>query len=1326
MVNKAVFITWLGVFLLLAANAQAQWVRSAKTVAFSSANAIASDNTGVVYSAGVMTCITSFGADSLLNSSCVQPDSLTPAIPQLDAFLTKHDQNGNLLWVKQYTGSANNKLSVNDMGLDNAGNCYVTGSYTGTFNTGSTTLANADTTTEFFVMKIRPDGVTDWTVSYSAGSKSELSAKKIALNATGVFVTGYVRGKFQIGAYADSVGNNESFVAAFDLLGNSLWAKNFKEINTTSTSAGNAIDAEGDSVWVFSNFTDSIRVETDTIRSSISVTAPAGILCLYNAAGTLLNKAFITTPFIEGIKFSRADASLYFTGRSENTTTIASHTIFAAAGTRAFVSSHNPDLTVKWVVPINATASVLSGTDIDVNNNGSIVAGGVFNATTIAGPTKTATGNSGQNGFVIKLDPSGNDLWLQTFGGAKDDALLSLSSTDDNHIYAAGYFSQYIRVAGEKIFNTSNNSFNGYIARLDVCPQLVADMLSPDTTRICANDSTQFNVTANAAYTYQWYHNGALISAAGSAALYAHSPGDYTAQISGLGCTKRTPPAQLYIRPVPDHTLSTFDAMENCAGDSVKLTGPPLKLSGNRATNKFYWMDGATPLPVPDTIKTITIRVDGDYYLKITDTLGCYVLSDTFNVRFHPYPLNTISPAPNHYVICTCDSLMLQGDASQPGLTYQWQRDDFPLTNRTQGSFYANVSGIYKVLVSNPTGCSTLSLPDTVVLQTSPLVDLNNETVPTQLCSGQSVRLITPQIIGQTYQWIFNGSDLAGATTNVLDVTNGGQYSVRVKNSSCTKLSDTYTLTVHSLPTASITNNGNATICQDDAYSLSAQANSQYSYQWLRNNQIITGATLSQVAITETGNYSVSVTDQFNCKAVSAQTSVAVNVKPPASITPQGPTTFCDGNSVVLRGNAGTGLSYQWFRDGSLLGSQTLLDLQVTTSGQYELEVTNSNHCKQRSPLMTVNAIPIPVATVATAGGTNAICDHDSLLLMAGSSTSYYYSWMMNGQLLAATSDHVYARSPGLYRVIASVGSCRDTSAAVTLLTRPNPIPIITRDGEFLSIALFGDIQWYRDDVAIPDATLQAIQPVANGRYSVTVINAAGCTARSAYTPMCLPIPQVQKKNDLLTVSIDAAAYRWNYKGIPIGGATQQQIRAQQSGSYSAVVTDRAGCTMETFPVTVCVPYPYITQDPFSGLLKGFPNPASSYQWYLNNEPITDGTTQVNIPAGDGSYTVMVTDLEGCTSMSEPFVIITITGTAPDLPGVRAYPNPVVHYLTLESQRSNEPLSVVVINNAGETIFHEEGVASSRQIDFSGRAAGIYVVVAHQGTVTWQWKIVKH
>src|SRR5207342_90291 len=132
---------------------------------------------------------------------------------------------------------------------------------------------------------------------------------------------------------------------------------------------------------------------------------------------------------------------------------------------------------------------------------------------------------------------------------------------------------------------------------------------------------------------------------------------------------------------------------------------------------------------------------------------------------------------------------------------------------------------------------------------------------------------------------------------------------------------------------------------------------SNKTYQWKKSNINIAGATLSSYTATTGGSYKVTVTNTVTgcSKTTVSATVVTVNAKPAATITPQGPTTFCAGGSVVLAANTGAGLTYKWKKGSNFISGATLSNYTATIGGAYKVQVTNSNGCSKTSAGVVVS-----------------------------------------------------------------------------------------------------------------------------------------------------------------------------------------------------------------------------------------------------------------------------------------------------------------------------------------------------------------------------------
>lgn len=222
---------------------------------------------------------------------------------------------------------------------------------------------------------------------------------------------------------------------------------------------------------------------------------------------------------------------------------------------------------------------------------------------------------------------------------------------------------------------------------------------------------------------------------------------------------------------------------------------------------------------------------------------------------------------------------------------------------------------------------------------------------------------------GTTYQWMVSttpggpysnvtggsGSTTSSYTTGSL---NAGTFYYVLKATCAgltTDLSNELVLTVNALPSATITPAGPTTFCSGGSVVLNAPVTANRAYQWKKGSNNVAGATSSSFTATSGGNYKVMVTNTLTgCSKTSSSTTVTVNPLPASSITPQGPTTFCAGGSVVLQANTGTGLTYKWKKGSNFISGETASAYTATTQGTYKVEVTDANGCLKLSPGVSV------------------------------------------------------------------------------------------------------------------------------------------------------------------------------------------------------------------------------------------------------------------------------------------------------------------------------------------------------------------------------------
>lgn len=200
-----------------------------------------------------------------------------------------------------------------------------------------------------------------------------------------------------------------------------------------------------------------------------------------------------------------------------------------------------------------------------------------------------------------------------------------------------------------------------------------------------------------------------------------------------------------------------------------------------------------------------------------------------------------------------------------------------------------------------------------------------------------------------------------------------------------------------------------------------------YSYSWTSNPAGFTSNLESpEVSPLVNTTYSVDVTDRYGCKS-SSTIAVTVNALS-ATITPSGPISICDGDSVVLTASAGAG--YLWST------SETTQSITVRKGGIYTVGVSNPPCVKTASATVILNPAPL-----AKFGNTTACLGTGTQFTdLSINSTSWGWDFGDGSQGIGQNPNHTYAKA-GVYKVTLAVegpGKCTDTiQQSVTVYDTP-------------------------------------------------------------------------------------------------------------------------------------------------------------------------------------------------------------------------------------------------------------------------------------------------
>ncbi|WOO42249.1 S8 family serine peptidase [Rubellicoccus peritrichatus] len=301
-----------------------------------------------------------------------------------------------------------------------------------------------------------------------------------------------------------------------------------------------------------------------------------------------------------------------------------------------------------------------------------------------------------------------------------------------------------------------------------------------------------------------------------------------------------------------------------------------------------------------------------------------------------------------------------------------------------------------------------------------------SQVVSTGASTSFSVTVESPET--PQYQWLknegelFNSgkySDVNSATLKINSVNEAdhGLYSVRVINSTATRVSSLAQLTVNdALEPRILTQPEGATIgvSADLTLSVEVDGSAPFTYAWLKDDSPISGATEKQLSITnsnlqDSGNYKVRVTNT----AGSVDSEIAEILVIEVSILPvflKHPVSshLKAGDTLNLSVSVGgaTPRTIKWFKNGTEINGETTEQLlineaSIDDTATYWAEVTNEfGTAKSRLAIVSVLSQPDALIAAINAEGSGItlentegpgwfpqsnVTDTDSLAMQSGS-----------------------------------------------------------------------------------------------------------------------------------------------------------------------------------------------------------------------------------------------------------------------------------------------------------------------------------------------------
>ena len=564
-------------------------------------------------------------------------------------------------------------------------------------------------------------------------------------------------------------------------------------------------------------------------------------------------------------------------------------------------------------------------------------------------------------------------------------------------------------------------------------------------------------------------------------------------------------------------------------------------------------------------------------------------------------------------------------------------------------------------------------------------------------CFGTSVTFTATPTSGggtPTYNFKVNGESKQNTTSNIFTTTSlldGDVVGVFFNSTTCTVSgnSNPLVMSVYSLPVAVSINN--SPICASLPLNLSASNSSSPlssdTYVWSGPNftSNIFNPIIANSTVSMSGTYSVTITNSNGCTST-ATTVVTINPLPSPLLTTNSPK--CEKTTIdfsASNSNTNIGNSYSWAGPNSfssLTQSNSLSNATVSLSGTYTVTITDSKGCSSTASVpIVVNALPVP-----SNSSNSPVCATNPLNLLVSGGLSYAWTGPNGFSSTSANpslSNSVLGMS-GTYIVTATdVNSCTATTST-TVLINPLPIPEITNNSPIcagatlnltaanLSLDEGNSFLWAGPNgftSALQNPSLSTTSVLENGTYTVTITDEKGCSASATSAVVIRMLPSASASSNTpictgLTLDLTTSntsipngnSFSWSGPDGFTSSLKDPSIlnsNTSKSGTYSVIITDVNGCisTASTEVTVFALPIP--TAGSNSPVCTGttLNLSASNTTPGLNNTFLWDGPNGfssnifdpiVSNPtiSSSGTYSLTVTDINGCTASISTAVII--------------------------------------------------------------------------------------
>ena len=597
--------------------------------------------------------------------------------------------------------------------------------------------------------------------------------------------------------------------------------------------------------------------------------------------------------------------------------------------------------------------------------------------------------------------------------------------------------------------------------------------------------------------------------------------------------------------------------------------------------------------------------------------------------------------------LCENESYILEANVDNNLYTYTWFKNNEKLTNLPAYSPTLIISdladlGTYRLEITNEIGCTSTSNEINInSVNTDFSVNIDTAT-PINILAGETkVIAITHNAQNAEITWYRNNIEIPNSNSLSLNITESGTYFATVKNTanSCTETKISENIVVSSFIEfdATIVTTTDYTACElseiqlslasvkaidinNVSYDLSDTQIALLNFEWLKDNISVNGATEKQININTFENNGVYFLKISNGSIASNSNSLNISLKLPEIVitSNSASNSYCDNKQITLTSSLNLGLNHQWYLNNTAIPNATNETYNVSETGIYYLEQTDTNGCATKSNEIAITNVDsdFTISTNSTSE-TFILFGETKVLEITHNAENPVINWFRNDILISnSSSTSLTITEGGTYyaTVTNTVDGCSETKSSENFIVN--------------------SIESFNAKIA-------------------TLPNYVECT--SERTQLLLEsikaVDVNQNVHDLTSAQINLLSYNWYKNDVLLNGFTNNQYTIDthvENGNYVLEVTNGdIKSKSNSLEIVLGVLEPVINSNDQTNtfcstkqiILSSTQQNGVSYQWLLNGSPISGATDSTLEIGAAGVYEIEVTNKEGCSKTSSNIVI---------------------------------------------------------------------------------------